>query len=147
MSGWIRVGRDHLWHRVSELEHVDAIARGEYRLLCGGRISTSEGWQSALDELVPPDDQHPPCRDRALREAYWRSRIGSGNLANIARSLVRESAPGLQQVTILPRQDAALWIFELRAANLSPVLAGVGQSPGAAVADLVATVEARSATA
>jgi hypothetical protein len=144
VSGWIRAGTGQLWHRVSELEHVDAISRGEYRLLCGATLPTRAGWQDAVDDLVPPDDQHPPCRNRALREAYWTGRIRSGNLVEITRELVGEIAPELDRVTILPRTGRnGLWIFELRAANLSPVLAGSGQSPGAAVGDLLAAVEVR----
>jgi hypothetical protein len=144
MSGWIRAGSGQLWHRVSELEHADAIARGEYRLLCGATLPTRAGWQDAVDELVPPDDQHTPCRNRALRETYWSGRIRSGNLVEIIGELVGAIAPELDRVTILPRNTRdGLWIFELRAANLSPVLAGAGRSPAAAVGDLLATVEAR----
>jgi hypothetical protein len=144
MSGWIRAGSGQLWHRVSVLEHADAIARGEFRLLCGATLPTRAGWQDAVDELVPPDDQHAPCRDRALREAYWSSRIPSGNVVEIVRELVGAIAPDLDRVTILPGKGReGLWIFELRAANLSPVLAGAGLSVAAAVGDLLATVEAR----
>jgi hypothetical protein len=143
MSTWIRAGRDHLWHRVSELEYGDAIDRGEYRLLCGERLPTSEGWQDAVPELVPLDDQHGPCAERAGRETYWSGRILPGELVGQVLGLVAEADTALEGVTILPRQGSRLLIFELRAANLDQVLAGVGRSPAAAVGELLATLEAR----
>lgn len=146
MSGWIRAGTGQLWHRVSELEYADAIERGVYRLLCGETLPVSGGWQDAVDELVPPDDQHVPCGDRALREAYWAGRIGPGDLVKIILEFVGEAAPELERVAILPRKAKdGLWVFELRAPNLTSVLAGAGQSPAAAVGDLLATVETQPA--
>lgn len=142
MSKWIRVGTGHLWHRVSEIERADAVERGEYRCICGERIPTT-GWQDAVDEDVPPDDQHGPCRDRSLREAHWSGRIVGGELTSQVRAMALQADPSLESVNIFPRRAGNLWVFELRAANLDSVLAGGGRSPAEAVGELVAVVEAR----
>ena len=146
MSGWIRVGRDHPWHRVSEFEYDDAIQRGEYRLLCGQRLATAGGWQDAVSSEVPPDDQHPPCRDRALREAYWRGRIQPGELTEIVGALVAEADPALDGATIFPTQRVgglSVWIAKSGDASIL----GAGGSPADAIGDLLANVEARAAQA
>jgi hypothetical protein len=144
MSGWIRAGEGQLWHRVSPIEYSDAMDRGEYRLVCGERLPTAAGWQDSMDDLIGPDDQHGPCRDRALREAFWIGRIPGGDLAAITRALALEIRPDLRSVSIGPiRTREGVWVFELRAANLSGVVAGGGGQPKAAVGELLAALEAR----
>jgi hypothetical protein len=148
VSDWIRVGPGEPWHRVSRLEAMNAfgaLEAGAFRLMCGETVPAIGGWEQALPELVPQDDQHPPCEHRAKREAYWWQRFREAPMQPspwMVRDLVREIDPRLENVQIVmdPRDDGPQRL-RLRARNLAPTIEASGPSMNQAIGELLAMVE------
>jgi hypothetical protein len=102
-------------------------------------VLSATRWEDATDEEVPPDDQHAPCRGRAIREAYWRRRIPSGDLAAFVLDAALDIRPDLERPVVNIRPDLrGAWLAGLRGVHDA-----WGDSPAAAIADLLAHLEDR----
>jgi hypothetical protein len=149
VSEWIRPAEGGLWHRYSRLQDADPIELGGLTFLCGDFLVARDGWTTAVPELVPQDDQHAPCMERAKREAYWHDRFVEAPkqpLPWMVRDLALEIYPGLQNVIVTPHHHDAeprhrFERLELRAANLDGVVIAAGRSFALAAGELLAAVE------
>lgn len=143
MSEWIRTGSGHPWHRVNALDYRDGFQRGELRMTCGATLPIQEGLEERVPDRIGVDDQHPSCRTRAMREAYWQAKWTGGFLPDVVRGIVTEAAPWLVDLEVLgPDEIAGVGnVFRVTAANLDAPISGAGRRWSDAAADLAATLE------
>lgn len=146
MSEWIRTaGSGNAWHRADALEVADRLEGvQDIRTTCGTVLAIRDGTEQWMEALIGPDDQHPSCRSRAMREAYWRSKWPGGLLPDVLYPLVNEAAPWLEGPRLgLPEDEPRVGsIVRIVANNLPEPVVGAGRPAGAAYADLLATLEA-----
>ena len=148
MSVWIRAGDGQPWHRVSPLEFEAAATRRTIELTCGAVISADDPWEEWESYARNPDDQHPECGRRAVREEFWRAQWEPADTVDVVRRLVAKAAPDLDDVQVEPPDDEVPhvgWVVRLHSHKLDRPLAGAGHRVSVAIADLMATLEARSA--
>ena len=141
MSCWIRIGPTHLWHRVNEHDVRHAIEDGVLETLCGERLPIGEGWETAVDDDVGPDDQHDWCHKRAVREHYWKSRVSRGALPDMVGFLAAEAAPQLGSVAVEARPIEGLSVVLLEAEGVIGTFEGSGRTVRDAAGDVLATIE------
>jgi hypothetical protein len=128
---------------MSTLEYRDGLPRGEYVMTCGTRLRLRDGWEERPADVIGPDDQHPSCRTRAMREAHWQGRWTGGPLQEVVRAIAVEAAPWLEDVRIEGPESVAEagHVFTLYASNLEYGVLGSGARWSDAAADLAANME------
>lgn len=145
MSEWIRTpGPGNPWHRAVTLwRHGPLDPDSSVATTCGDSLPVRLGLDEWAEELIGPDDQHPSCRTRAMREEHWQGQFEPGLIPDAAKPLVARAAPWLEDVELRMNPEVAGvgHAIRLRASNLDGEIWGGGRRFSDAAADLAATLE------